>query len=50
MGGQIPLEQMAQLLDTALQQPREPIASIERGPKLGARNYDGLGDPEKALS
>ena len=50
MGGQIPLEQMAQLFATALRQPREPVASIERGRKLGARNYDGLGEPEKDLS
>ena len=50
VGGQIPLEQMTQLLATALRQPREPIASIERGQKLGARNYDGLRDPEKASS
>ena len=50
VGGQIPLEQMAQLLATALRQPRVPVASIERGRKLGARNYDGLGDPEKASS
>ena len=48
--GQRPLEQMAQLLATALRQPRESVASIERGRKLGARNYDGLGDPEKASS
>ena len=50
VGGQIPLEQMAQLLATALRQPREPVSSIERGRKLGERNYDGLGDPEKASS
>ena len=50
VGGQIPLEQMAQLLATALRQPQEPVASIERGRKLGARNYDGLGDPEKTSS
>ena len=50
VGGQIPLEQMAQLLSIALRQPREPVASIQRGRKLGARNYDGLGDPEKASS
>ena len=31
MGGHIPLEQMAQLLATALRQPQEPVASIERG-------------------
>ena len=50
VGGQIPLEQMTQLLATALRQPRERVASIERGRKLGARNYDGLGDSEKASS
>ena len=50
VGGQIPLKKMAQLLSTALRLPREPVASIERGRKLGARNYDGLGDPEKASS
>ena len=50
VGGHISLEQMTQLLATALRQPREPVASIERGRKLGARNYDGLGDPEKASS
>ena len=50
VGGHIPLEQMAQLLATALRQPREPVASIERGRKLGAWNYDGFGDPKKASS
>ena len=50
VGGQILLEQMAQLLATALRQPREPVASIVRGQKLGAGNYDGLGDPEQASS
>ena len=50
VGEQIPLEQMAHLLATALRQPQEPVASIERGRKIGARNYDGWGDPEKALS
>ena len=39
VGGQIPLEKMAQLLATALRLPREPVASIERGRKLGPRNY-----------
>ena len=43
VGGQLPLEQMAQLLATALRQLREPVASIERGRKLRAQNYDGLG-------
>ena len=50
VGGHIPLEQMAQLLAIALRQPRELVASIKWGRKLGARNYDGLGDPKKALS
>ena len=31
VGGKIPLEQMAQLLATTLRQPRDPVASIERG-------------------
>ena len=35
---------MAQLLATTLRQLREPVASIERGRKLGAQNYDGLGN------
>ena len=50
MGGQISLEQMAHLLANALRQPREPVASIERGRKLEAQNYDGLRDPKKAPS
>ena len=50
VGVQIPLEQTAQLLATALRQPREPVAFIGRGRKLGALNYDGLGDPEKDSS
>ena len=41
---------MAQILATAFRQPREPIVSIESARKLGARNYDGIGDPEKACS
>ena len=48
VGEQIPLEQMTQLLTTTLRQPREPVASLERGRKLGAQNYDGLGNPKKA--
>ena len=48
--GQIPLEQMAQILATTFNQPREPTVSIERVRKLEARNYDGIGDPEKAWS
>ena len=49
-GVNIPLDQMAQILATAFHQPREIIVSIERAKKLGARNYDGIGDPEKAWS
>ena len=47
-GVNISLDQMAQILATTFRQPREPIVSIERARKLGARNYDGIGDPEKA--
>ena len=46
----IPLDEMAQILATTFRQPREPKVSIERARKLGARNYDGIGDPEKAWS
>ena len=49
-GVNIPLDQMAQILATTFRQPREPTVSIERARKLGARNYDGIGDPEKAWS
>ena len=47
-GVHISLDQMAQILATTFRQPREPIVSIERARKLGARNYDGIGDSEKA--
>ena len=50
VGGQIPVEQMAQMLATTFNQPREPTVSIERIRKLEERNYDGIGDPEKAWS
>ena len=50
MGVNIPLDQMAQILATTFRKPREPIVSIERVRKLGPRNYDGIGDPEKAWS
>ena len=46
----IPLDHMAQILATTFRQPREPIVSIERARKLEARNYDGIGDLEKAWS
>ena len=49
-GVNILLDQMAQILATSFHQPREPIVSIERARKLGARNYEGIGDPEKAWS
>ena len=42
----IPLDQMAQILFIAFCQPREPTVSIERAEKLGARNYDRIGDRE----
>ena len=50
--GPIPgqMEHMAQMLAAALQQPRESGISIERARKLGAKPYDGSGDPERALS
>ena len=44
----IQLDQMAQILATAFRQPREPTVFIERARKLGARNYDEIGDPKKA--
>ena len=44
------MEQMAQMLAAALQQPRESGISIERARKLGAKPYDGSKDPERALS
>ena len=47
-GVNIPLDQMAHILATAFRQPYEPTVSIKRARKLGARNYDGIGDPEKA--
>ena len=47
-GVNIPLDQMAYILATAFRQPCEPTVSIERARKLGARNYDGIGDLEKA--
>ena len=44
------MEQMAQILAAAFQQPRESGASIELARKLGARPYDGTGEPERAYS
>ena len=37
---------MAQILATAFRQPCEPTVSIERARKLGASNYDEIGDRE----
>ena len=39
-GGNIPVEQMAQILAAALRKPREPGVSIERARKLGARMHN----------
>ena len=41
---------MAQMLATTFRQLGEQTLSIERARKLGARYYDGIGDPEKAWS
>ena len=46
VGVNILLDKMAQILVTAFRKPREPTVSIERARKLGARNYDGIGDRE----
>ena len=46
----VDMEQMAQMLATTFQQPRELGASIERARKLGARPYDGTREPERAYS
>ena len=49
-GVNIPLDQMTQILATTFRQPREPTVSIKRARKLGARTYNGIGDPAKAWS
>ena len=41
---------MAKMLAIAFRQSRELTVSTERARKLGARNYDEIGDPEKAWS
>ena len=38
------------MLAAALQHPRESGISIESARKLGAKLYDGSGDPERELS
>ena len=42
----ISFDQMDQILATSFRQPREPTVSIKRAGKLGARNYDEIGDRE----
>ena len=44
-GVNIPLDRMAQILAITFRQPHELTVSIERVRKLGARNYDRIGDP-----
>ncbi|KAH7570699.1 hypothetical protein JRO89_XS05G0161400 [Xanthoceras sorbifolium] len=41
---------MAEVLAAALQRPREQNVSIENAYKLGAKSYDGTGDPDRTLS
>ena len=50
--GPIPvqMEQMAQMLEAALQQSRESRILTEHARKLGAKPYDGSRDPKRALS
>ena len=50
--GPIPgqMEQMAQMLAAALQQPRESGILIELTCKLGTKPYNGSGDPDRVLS
>ena len=45
-GVNIPLDQMAQILDTTFRQPCEPTMCIKRARKLGTRNYDEIRDRE----
>ena len=47
VGVNISLDQMDHILATTFRQPREPTVSIERARKLGARNYDRIGDPKR---
>lgn len=53
-GGTFNAEQVAQILATAMRQAREipegAERSIERVRKLGAKSFDGSGDPESALA
>ena len=49
-GVNILLDQMDKMLATTFRRLCEPTVSIERARKLGARNYDGIGDPKKAWS
>ena len=49
-GGTLAMDQVIQIVTTATSQPQEPPKEqrgmIERALKLGAKNYDGTGDPE----
>ena len=51
-GGTLTMDQVIQIVTAAAYQarepPKEPRGMIERALKLGAKNYDGIGDPEAA--
>ena len=51
-GGTLTMDQVIQIVTTATRQPWEPPEEqggmIERALKLGAKNFDGTGDPEAA--
>ena len=51
-GGTSTMDQVIQIVTAATRQPWEPLEDqrgmIERALKLGAKNYDGIGDPEAA--
>ena len=51
-GGTLTMDQVIQIVTTATRQAREPpeeqMGMIERALKLGAKTYDGTGDPETA--
>ena len=48
-GVQVDMAQMAQMLAAAMRQPRDQGISIERAQKLGAKPFEGKGDPEAAF-
>ncbi|KAL5810585.1 hypothetical protein ACOSQ4_027153 [Xanthoceras sorbifolium] len=49
-GGNLNAAQMAEVLSTALQRPREQNVSIERTHKFGTKSCNGTGDPKHTLS